>query len=200
MSRKPIDQQQPSECRQAVWLEIKECGDRPFTISDIAKCVRLEVSTVRDYIIGLSKAGYLNATWDPKVTAGKRGNFSSVTYTLVRDTGHDAPRVRKDGTTVTQGQGRRHMWNTMQVVKEFSARDLAQMASTEDHIVALSEAEKYCAALCKAGYLVGRAGQRYLLILSMWTGPHPPQIQRTKQVYDPNLKRVVWAKIEGGAE
>jgi len=194
MSRKPIDQQQPSECRKAVWDEIRDCGGKPFSVPDIAKCVRLEVSTVRDYLTGLERAGYL------EIHTLRKGLFGGNIYILVKDVGHDAPRVRKNGTPVTMGQGRRQMWNAMRILKDFSATDLAFNASIDDHKVAESEALTYCQILCKAGYLVGRTGQRYRLLPSMWTGPHPPQIQRTKQVYDPNLKRVVWSKVEGGAE
>jgi hypothetical protein len=196
MSRKPIDKQQPSECRQAIWdwIRIREGIYGPlavFKLHDID--VKLEWVSIRDYLVGLVKAGYLVAT--------KSGTSKDpVLYTLVKDTGVDAPRVRKDGKPVTQGQGRLQMWNAMQVIKEFSPRDLAFNASTELHTVAESEAKTYCAALCAAGYLVGRAAGRYMLVNAMWTGPHPPQIQRTKQVYDPNLRRVVWARIEGGAE
>lgn len=199
MSRKPIDQQQPSECRQAVWNEIKDCGGKPFTISDIAKCVRLNISTVRDYIIGLEKADYLTAEKFP--TRGV-----SAIYTLINDIGHDAPRVRKDGSPVTQGQGRQQMWNTMRILRVFTPQELVFNSSTDSHSISLSEAAHYCAALAKAEYLVlrpsgaqGTNGQ-YMTIPSKWTGPQPPQIQRTKQVYDPNLRRVVWSKIEGGAE
>lgn len=195
MSRKPIDHQQPSECRQAIWDVIRsQSGNgETFTINDILREVKLDASSAREYLTGLTNGGYLSAN---KST----DRMVLTLYVLIKDTGHDAPRVRKDGTPVTQGQGRLQMWNTMQVIKEFSARELACMASVETHVVAENEATTYCATLCKAGYLVGRAGQRYLLISGMWTGPQPPQIQRTKQVYDPNLKRVVWARIEGGAE
>ena len=186
MPRKPIDQQQPSECRQAVWDEIRNNPEAPFTITEISKMVRLEISTVREYIHGLFNAGYLMKTDNQ--------------YILSRDTGKDAPRVRKDGTPVTQGIGRQQMWNAMRILKKFSAIDLAFNASTDEHRVAEGEAKTYCSILCKAGYLVGLANQHYTLIMSMWTGPHPPQIQRTKQVYDPNLKRVIWSRIEGGAE
>ncbi|HXE96788.1 MAG TPA: hypothetical protein VN642_10305 [Dongiaceae bacterium] len=192
MSRKPIDQQQPSECRQAVWDLIRKLN-HPFTTSDLQYYIYLDASSINDYLIGLTNAWYLKAAKGPK-------RMDPVVYTLINDTGHDAPRVRKDGTPVTMGQGRLQMWNAMRILKTFSATDLAFNASTDDHHVAASEAKTYCEALCRAGYLVGRANQRYMLIPAKWTGPQPPQIQRTKQVYDPNLKKVVWSKIEGGAE
>lgn len=195
MSRKPIDQQQPSECRQAVWDEIRGRAESSlFTIGEIAKCVRLEQSSVRDYMIGLVNAGYLGTHTVRKATNG--GNI----LFLENDIGNDAPRVRKDGTPVTQGQGRQQMWNAMRILKIFRPSDLAFNASTDNHRVAESESVSYCSALCKAGYLSDRPAAGYMLIPTMWSGPHPPQIQRTKQVYDPNLRKVVWAKIEDGAE
>lgn len=196
MSRKPINEQQPTECRQAIWgwiraHTVKEGPLATFTIKDID--VRLDLSSIRDYLVGLVNANYLIATHSSD-------QMVASLYTLVNDTGNDAPRVRKDGTPVTQGQGRLQMWNSMRILKTFTVQDLAFNSSTDDHTVAVSEAKTYCGALCKSGYLVTRPEGRYMLVPAMWTGPHPPQIQRTKQVYDPNLKRVVWSKIEGGAE
>lgn len=200
MSRKPIDQQQPTECRQAVWEWIrayvaKHGASHAFFLKDID--VRLDPKSVRDYLTGLHNAGYLGVYNDPTANLPKG---TPIAYYLVEDCGHDAPRVRKDGTPVTQGQGRRQMWNAMRILKNFSVIDLAFNASISECQIAEAEAKGYCAALCKAGYLAGRANQRYMLIAAMWSGPQPPQIQRTNQVYDPNLKRVVWSKVEGGAE
>lgn len=185
--RKPVDQQQPSECRQAIWDEIRSNPEAPFTITEMSKMMKLETSSVREYIIGLFNAGYLGI------------NSVRKEYFIIKDTGHEAPRVRKDGTPVTQGHGRQYMWNAMRILKQFRAIDLAFNSSTDTLKIAESEAKSYCAALCKAGYLVNKGNQSYMLIPAMWTGPQPPQIQRTKQIYDPNLKKVVWAKVEGGA-
>ena len=205
MSRKPIDQQQPSECRQAIWDEIKLTiaakntgmdGEAPaldvdtFTAKELD--VKLDASSIREYLSALCKAGYLEL-----VSGSKRGE--SNTYRLVNDCGAEAPRLRKDGSPVTQGQGRLQMWNAMRIIKQFTAVDLAFNASTDEHSVAIGEATAYCQTLDKAGYLI-KNGHLYRLLPAMWTGPQPPQIQRTRQVYDPNLKRVVWSKVEGGAE
>jgi hypothetical protein len=197
MSRKPIDQQQPNECRQAMWDLIR----KRITISsyDILYETCLTKSIVSEYLTALVNGEYLkrlysapaDVPWDRK---------AHIYYTLINDTGHDAPRVRRDGTPVTQGNGRLQIWNAMQVLKTFSVQELAFNASTEQHTVAEAEAKTYCAALCKAGYLIGQANQRYQLISAKISGPHPPQIQRTKQIYDPNLRKVVWSQITGGAE
>lgn len=47
----------------------------------------------------------------------------------------------------------------------------------------------------------GRIRARYRFIAGRNSGPRPPQVQRLKQVYDPNLDRVVWrheAAAQGG--
>jgi hypothetical protein len=192
VSRKPIDQQQPTECRQAIWNWIRQHPTK-FQIGDIMYDIRLTGSSVKEYLTGLVNAGYLAVIKNPLPGV-------AAMYDLINDIGNDAPRVRKDGTPVTQGQGRQQMWNAMRILKTFSSIDLAFNASTDEHSVAEAEAKSYCGYLCRAGYLVGRSEGKFMLVPSMWTGPQPPQIQRTKQIYDPNLKRVVWAKIEGGAE
>jgi len=191
--RKPIDQQQPHECRQAMWDWIRNRSPyKSFTWKDIADG-NLSQKTVQDYLRGLENAGYLESTHD--IHRNK-----PVLYRLKKDTGVDAPRVRIDGTIVTMGDGRRQMWNTIQVLKNFTLQDMIFNASTGKHAVAESEAKTYCQYLAKAGYLKSLGHQLYKLVPGMWTGPHPPQIQRTKQVYDPNLKKVVWSRIEAGAE
>lgn len=150
MSRKPVDQQQPSECRQAVWDEIRGRGESAlFTMGEIAKCVRLDPSSVREYMTGLLNAGYLGTH-----TIRRALDAGNILF-LERDTGHEAPRVRKDGTPVTQGQGQQHMWNAMRILKTFSAADLAFNSTTDDITVSTSTAASYCKALSKAGYRDG---------------------------------------------
>jgi hypothetical protein len=195
-TRKPVDQQQPSECRQAVWDEIRsQSAHGSFSCREIADCTRLHVSSVREYMTGLCNAGYLAKADRPMPDSHKAQYFR-----LDRDCGVDAPRVKKDGSPVTMGQGRQQMWNSMPVLKVFSPRDLAFNASTETHGVAEREAATYCQILCAAGYLIAKGVNRYVLVPARWTGPQPPQIQRTKQLYDPNLRKVVWSRVEGGAQ
>ena len=75
MSRKPIDQQQPSECRQAIWEWIRnyvrEHGpSHAFFLKDID--VKLDVASIRDYLTGLFNAGYLGQNlnaFSPPTTA-----------------------------------------------------------------------------------------------------------------------------------
>ena len=196
MSRKPIDQQQPHECRQAVWewiraYAVKHGPDHTFTLPQID--VLLEETSIRTYLAALHKGGYLDV-----LQMGTRGVLNI--YRLIKDCGVDAPRLRKDGQPVTQGRGRYQMWRSMAVIKAFTPAELANYASTEEHQVAIGEAASYCKEICKAGYLSARSDGSYMVVLAQRHGPHPPQVQRTKQIYDPNLKKVVWSRVEGGAE
>jgi len=111
--------------------------------------------------------------------------------------GIEAPRVRKDGTEVTQGHGNQALWGAMGALGTFNARVLASMAGTS-----LLTAKSYCTSLHRAGYLVveregkgrGNGGvlSTYRILRSKITGPRPPMITRLKTVYDPNTGTIVW--------
>jgi hypothetical protein len=196
MARKPVDKLTADENRDAVWQAI--CDVKIFTISDIYSRISLSRDTIRDYVLGLEKAGILAREPVSTQIIGQ-----SVIFRLIKtDRRIEAPRVRKDGTEVTQGRGRENMWAVMKALKTFTALDVAVTASNDQCAVALGEAKKYIQHLEKAGYLTliqpGKPGgtktpgqlARYLFIKN--TGPKPPQIQRCTQVWDANLKQVVW--------
>ncbi|MEW6427295.1 MAG: hypothetical protein AB1568_04585 [Thermodesulfobacteriota bacterium] len=190
MPRKPADKLNRLDTRQAVWDAIRGATG-PFTARGIADCTRLGRDTVRDYVTGLRRAGYIEV-------AGLDGGITGSTYyRLTKDAGAEAPRLRKDGSEVTQGRGREQMWVAMRILRDFSARDLAVHASTEECIVAEATAADYCHHLHRAGYL-NRNGNRYRWVAARYTGPKPPMIQRVKQVYDQNIGKVMWS--EGGAQ
>jgi hypothetical protein len=203
MSQKPIDKRRPLESRDAVWAEIRiQAPHGSFSAREIANATMLGVDTVRDYMVGLCNAGYLAKTSPPMPDS-----FRAQYYKLEKDCGIEAPRVRRDGTEISQGRGRENMWRTIRILKDFSARDLAVHSSTEEVIVSEEDARCYIHFLHKAGYLkltspasAGRVSTsklaRYRFLAAMFTGPKPPQIQRVKQVFDPNRNEVVW---KGGA-
>jgi len=194
MGQKPIDKRNHLETREAIWEAIRRLIT--FTIRVLRYETRCSIDQVRDYVTGLVMAGYLEKRDD-------------ATYVLVRDCGIEAPRVRRDGSEITQGRGREQMWLVMKVLGEFSARDLALHSSTEEVQVSEIDAKSYIHYLHKAGYLIeeqvgkpgGRGGggtlARYRLLPQKYTGPRPPMIQRVKQVYDQNLKKVVWSAAGG---
>lgn len=204
--RKPVNKMRADEGRDAVWAYIRKCRNG-FATNDVAAEVRLEISTIRDYLTGLTAAGYLEATVGSS-------RFAPTTYRLIRDTGLEAPRVRKDGSEVTMGRGREQMWRALGIMAQkgtrFNFRDLCLYSSTAESPVAEDDAKHFIRYLAAAGYLhqveEGKPGApaRFRMVQSKWTGPRPPQIQRVRQLYDPNLKQVVWSEDspdpKGGAD
>lgn len=173
--------------RQAVWDYIRAHA-RGFDLEGIVRKTDIHQRTVESYLEGLAKAGYIAAE-------GKTPHC----YKLMRDTGVEAPRVKSDGSPARSVLGQEAIWRSMRTLKTFDKHDLAE---TSD--VPLRTAQSYLTMLLPAGYLrivmAGKPGHaaRYQLILN--TGPRPPMIQRVKQVFDPNLGKVVWAKVEGARD
>lgn len=212
--RQPVDIVKsgvPSSGRDAVWQAIRKLGN--FTIMEVEDLVnsaphnvRLHSDSIKTYVKSLEIAGYLKAE---KYQPGKRdreGGYIRKHWRLINDIGVDAPRLRRNGEEVTQGQARENMWRTMKVLSTFSPLDLCIQASTENCLIKLADAKDYTKHLYKAGYLVTRfkatpkSQARYSLLFSKNTGPRPPMVQRVKQVFDPNLGKVVWpVPEEGGA-
>ena len=186
-NRVPVDKLSGMDTREEIWASIRQL--KTFRIADIMRKTMLEITTVRNYLAGLTIAGYLE----------KNSDVNPALYTLVRDVGVDAPRVRKDGSPVTQGEGRANMWRTMRIISTFSAKELAIKSSAPGCVVKHETAKEYCRKLCQAGYLVKIANGRYRFLPDMFTGPRPPMVQRVKRVYDPNLKKVMFSQaVEDG--
>lgn len=191
MSRKPqIELAGGKSQRQRIWEAIRANGVKPFKVPEVTPC-NVPLATARDYLVGLAAAGYLTTEQHGKAPR------TPFIYKLARDIGAEAPRVRKNGEEVTQGNGNEALWGAMQALKTFNARVLAKMAGVNE-----STARSYCAALAQAGYLtvdregkgMGRGGilATYRLMLSRVKGPRPPMITRLKAVYDPNIHKIVW--------
>lgn len=202
MARKPVDKLNKYETRQAVWKVIRKQRANMTALS-VAGETCLDVDSVRDYLIGLASAGYLQERKTKLANPRKGFQLHHTFYDLIKDVGLDAPRVRRDGEEVTQGQGQDNIWRAIPILKSFTAHEMAVSASTAGCIIKQSTAETYLRMLCKAGYLVkSRVKGRYQWLKSEYSGPRPPQIQKTKQVYDPNRRQVVWsssdAKRTGG--
>lgn len=174
--------------RQRIWEAIRayRAGqDEPFTwqrlVGDLPGTIHKD--TTRTYVKSLAAAGYL----------AQEGPY----YRLIKDNGVEAPRVRKDGSAVTQGRAQENLWRTLRTLNyPISYERLAFLANTEEHPVSPVAARDYLGNLHKAGYLDRLNGGQYFLRKGMNTGPRPPMIQRLRQIYDPNLGRVVWS--EGG--
>lgn len=194
--------------RQRIWDAIRAQGtERTWTTHDIVASTRgngelagtADLATVRTYVCSLEAAGVLQME---EQAPGPRGRKH---YRLVRDEGIDAPRVRKDGSRVTQGLAQEQMWRTLRMLggADTNARELAAHASSSVAPVNVVAASDYLCTLETAGYLdltlrghgTGRGGvmNRYRLRADMNTGPKPPMVCRARVVFDPNLQEVMWA-------
>jgi len=180
--------------RQAIWEEIRR--QRVFTVRDVADACKAHEKSVQDYVDCLVASGHLESV-DCSESHG------CVVRCLVKDAGVEAPRVRADGSAVTQGLPREQMWRTMRAksTHDFDYRDLALWSSTDDVPVAESDAQDYLRNLVKAGYLIrvaaAKTGKgahlaRYRFDQRRNTGPKPPMVQRMKTVFDPNERKIVW--------
>lgn len=170
--------------RQRIWEKIRElkifCV--PVLVRELPENIHPDTS--RTYVKSLKKGGYLN----------KEGNA----YRLIKDNGVEAPRLRKDGSEVTQGRAQENIWQTLRRTRRpIGARELAALASTEAIPVNFIAVRDYLLNLNNAGYLNKYEGKTFQLKPAMNTGPRPPMIQRISQVYDPNLGKVVWSQNRG---
>ena len=176
--------------RDAIWAEIRK--QRTFTRRSICDATDIPHKTVVDYLKSLEAAGYLTS----KALLGQ-----SIIYGLEKDPGVETPRVRKDGSHVTQGSINEQMWRTMKMLVTFTADELALAASLPDSIVSKATAVDYCRKLAEAGYMAtlvaGKPNRaaRYRFVRN--TGPKPPQITRIKVVFDPNLQEIVDPEVLG---
>lgn len=183
MARPAHHERKPS--RQDIWDAI-QANPEAFTAELLGRRSLANRKTIQDYLKCLIAGGYISKdeTCDPSC------------YTLLKDAGHHAPRLRRDGTPVTQGGGTENMWRSIYMLREFTHEDIAQHATTSDVTVSPETARAYIGFLMRCGYLKvlrkaqpikGRLAQ-YRLIRN--TGPLPPQVQRVKRIYDPNIKEV----------
>ncbi len=176
-----------AETRDYLWQTILK--QKTFTIGSLqSDGVKLERSSIQQYLRALCRAGYINFQ--------EQGEWKENIYTLLKPVS-EPPRVRPDGSQVTQGRGRQNMWRTMRIRKVFTLNDIVALASNEEHAVAEEEAETYIRYLEKAGYIKntdGKSRPKATFRLIRDTGPKAPMIQRVRQVYDQNLREVVWPK------
>lgn len=205
MARRPVSERAGAthtDARSAVWAAIRK--RKQFTVEDLELDTREKNRTISTYLQALQKAGLVEMVGHDTrglraqgTTKSKNMNRPGI-YRLVKDAGVEVPRLQRNGASVTQGSATRNMWRVMKVLDRFDYLELALQASVADVVVQPNTARAYIACLYKAGYLQllkaskpGTAAQ-YRLYRARFTGPKPPQIQRVRHVFDPNLGKVVW--------
>lgn len=179
VKRKPAHKRQVG--RQDIWENIR-LGRDFFTVNSLVDATGAAAKTVRDYLRCLKAGGVVR----------EKGDHG---YELIKDCGHHAPRLKPDGSPVTQGAGVENMWRSMRMLPQFDAREIAAHSTTDSVTVSDETARAYIGMLLKTGYLrvitkavPNKRMATYRLIRN--SGPKPPQIQRVKQVYDPNTSEV----------
>lgn len=203
MPRKPVTQYSGGKGpRQLIWESIRAKGSDEWTAYQIARAADVTDNTVTTYLQALIKAGIIRLARRKVISNIAAENW----YQLAIDEGLDAPRLRRDGSRVTQGLAQEQMWRSLRILPgDINARELAAHATTANAPVTDSAAEHYLGALNSAGYLIntrvglglGKTGKgllaRYRLNPARNTGPRPPMVCKLKVIYDANENRVVFA-------
>lgn len=196
LMNKAMPQQTP---RQRVWLAIRKFKN-DFTLLQVAEEGAMKESSARDFITGLQKAGYIQVAYEQPIV-GKR--VKRLHYKLVRDIGYNAPSVDREGFETKPAQANKAMWNTLRILKRaINAEELAALSSNDELNISITTANTYLQLLHSAGYLfIAQKHQnmtgkkaKYQLLERMNTGPIPPQIQRAKQVFDPNTNQLMYSE------
>ncbi|MDX2094338.1 MAG: hypothetical protein SFW64_00100 [Alphaproteobacteria bacterium] len=171
--------------RDAMWEAIRK--KRSFTLNDISLHTDHRCCSIKDFLQPLILAGYVVKTSGQK----------PAIFKLVRDCGKQYPRLDKKGNPAPPSDTQR-MWAALKVTgyTPFDCRDLAFVAKTE-----IEMARKYVRFLALAGYLriiekeTKRALTKYLFVRARDSGPRAPELRaRHTEVYDPNIREVVWKK------
>ncbi len=181
----------PRDLRPEMWRIIRRVGaqGRIFDVLEVRGQLRgaIRRERVSDYLKALAAGGYLARVAPDAERLGEG-------FQLVRDPGAEVPRVRPDGTPIVQGAGREQCWRTMKILGHFSAIELAVTASSDRWTVAPGEAQDYADRLARVGILRRGRGpggdMRYELAPARYTGPQPPQVLKSKAIYDPNSGRL----------
>ena len=111
-------------------------------------------------------------------------------YTLKRDLGVHAPRVRRDGTFLPDSV-RSRLWNAMPIFGIFTASELAMSTTLAESPVSRAEALDYCRWLARAGYLRDLGDEKFRFVPARHTGAKAPQLVLVTHVYDPNIDQLV---------
>lgn len=142
----------------------------------------------RRYVVACAKAGHIKQI----------GLLSrEKVYAVTRQTAKAPMIVMRDGDPGARGLHRQHIWTAMRTLTQFTAREIAAAASTDDVRINVKTVERYIHQLRTAGLIVyvQNAGKRgtsvYRLKPSANTGPKAPRILEARFVYDCNCKTVV---------
>lgn len=173
--------------RDGLWTVIRNL--RRFSLSDLEARSYMDQSSIRTYLRILVKGGYLEVA---KASGGK-----PTLYNLIKDNGTHRPDLSLTGAKKGPN-GRQRMWMSMKALGRFCYRDLSLAA-----MVSAIDAKDYCHALKHAQYLrvvepaVSRISPEvYIFVKKMDTGIWAPVTKKTGELYDRNLRQIVWSPVK----
>ena len=173
--------------RQLIWLEIRKYAD-DFTVPQFIHSLKFKQTTVRLYINSLLKAGFIREVY--------RENSKVRHYELVHNCGYNAPEIDKNGKPSPLCIKNKAMWNTLRITRAaLTSKQLAQFSSTSEFVISAQRARAYLSNLYHAGYL-SKTGDKYQLLQSMNTGAKSPMVRKNRQVFDPNINKIMGMKNE----
>lgn len=193
--------------RDAIWSAIRNL--KQFGYLDIEQMVnvqtdekldRVSTETVRTYVKRLALGGYIKETEEIKVSKDTNDRYFRKQWELVNDVGIDAPVLTKDGKTSESGKMTKKIWNSIKILKKFSWKDVAVMSSTEELPIKERYIREYLENLRKARYIrLIQKGDKsrpslYQFIPAKNSGPLAPMLRYKKEVFDQNIRAVVWAE------
>lgn len=184
--RKRVDTMQKegmTNPRQTIWTAIRDLAGEDlagqFTVTDIVDRTGVHRKTASDYFACLVAAEYLAQTVD-----------TPPRFTLRKDSGVHAPRVRRDGKAVTQGAGTLNMWRSMRALSQFTYRDIALHSTTPTvSVPCVSRMRSICSAMHAP--LKGNSSRpnvwRKLLPMPNTTPTAPPMLRWHSERTSPGL-------------
>lgn len=189
--------------RDRIWSAIRLFGlNESFSVAEISVLSGERVEATHDYLRGLNLAHFVTPEARPPLVRTRQLRLRR--FVLIRDTGVDAPQVYRDGKPITRGIGHERMWNAMRKQRcDFTWREIALQASTEDRSIAMHVVKDYLKLVGRAGYLRTVApahstrAARYVFIQARNTGPRPPLVLTDKSVQDGNTGEIVLKGANG---
>ena len=178
--------------RQRVWLAIRD-NAQEFTIQQVADLGFMNYESTRSFVNQLEKAGIIQVT-HIKPMFHDNCKVKQKFFCLLNDVGYHYPKMTKSGELITGVTANKAMWNTLRIQKKaMNSDELALFSSNDALTVKEPTASSFLLSLYQAGYLqrvqeadVTGGKAKYILLPRMNTGAQPPQIQKTKQVFDQN--------------
>lgn len=188
--------------RQRVWSAIRQNREE-FTIQQVADLGNMKYESARDFVGCLAKANIIELI-ESTPLHHEQCVVKQKYFKLVKDLGFTVPTVSRTGEIQSKLTGNKAMWNTLRITKTpMNYIELARISSNDEVQITDLTAREYLRFLYDAGYLrivkesstAGKGVKRkYLLLPEMNTGPNPPQIQRAKQVFDPNTNQLMFSE------